>query len=85
MIRITPKPHYLEPMRRTGGRWDYGFEALEVGDQLRVPVTRHEKPARVAKRVSSAVCCWRGLHYYRRHRRYAVNSRSQYVLVERIS
>lgn len=84
MTEIKPKPEYLEPVRRNGGRWDYGFGALEAGDQLRVPRDPSEATARSGRRVSSAACCWRRLDVRREHIRFAVSTRTNYVLIERL-
>ena len=87
MDDLKPSTDYVSPVQRKNGRWDYGFQWMEVGDQMRCPIMENEAGRKAQVRVHSAALCWKNKNHAlaRSHIHFRTQTRSKYILIERMS
>ena len=64
-------------------RWSYGWDLLEVGEQMRCPASEWETIAEAQKRVTTSIRRWRATKPERKAKSFKSQQRDGFILVER--
>lgn len=82
---VKPKGEYLEA-EYNGRHYEYGFDDMEVGDQLRCPIKEHEGSATAQSRAMSAAMNWKNRNLeVRKDIKFTSQARGTYILIERVA